>query len=187
MAAVLDFDQPSSSALPSSGTISSTPAAPVTTAPSFNLSQQDLTRGFSQALGESLPQILAALQSHSTSSASTTRSLAGNLVSSAISSSSIASFPPLAFPSGSSTGNVVLPSFISTYCTLGNSALSIPAIVGAPSLLDACGATSRLLFTSTQRFTSFLLGSSIPSTLVPWATFIGHLWLVQDAPRSQRS
>ena len=48
---------------------------------------------------------------------------------------------------------------------------SMPAIVWVPSLLDACGATSGWLITSTQRSTSsFSLGSSIPSTPVPWAT-----------------
>lgn len=73
---------------------------------------------------------MAALQSHSTSSGSTTPSLPGNWVSSATSSTSIASSPPLYFPPGPSTGNVVVPSFVSTYCTLGNSALSTPAIVG---------------------------------------------------------
>ena len=67
-----------------------------------------------------------------------------------------------------------MPSFISTYCTVGKSALPIP-VVRAPSLLDACGAASGSLSTSTQCFTpSFLLGSSIPSTLVPWATSSLH-------------
>ena len=153
----------------------STPAAPVNTAPTFTLSQQDLTRPFLQALGDSLPQILVALQSHLTSFGSTTRSLVGTLVSSETSSSSIASFPPLSFPSGSSTGNVAVPSFISTYCTLSNSAFTTPAIVGAPSLLDACGATSGSLSTSTQHSTSsFSLGSLIPSMTVPWATSSLH-------------
>ena len=83
VASLLDSDQASSSAPPSSGTNSLTPAVPVTTAPIFTLSQQGLTLALSQALGDSLPQILAALQSHWTSSGSTTRSLAGNLFSSA--------------------------------------------------------------------------------------------------------
>ena len=111
-----------------------------------------------------------------------------NLASSTTSSSSIASSPTLSFPSGSSTGNIVVPSFVSTYCTLGKSALSIPAIVGAPSLLDVCGAASGS--TSTQRSTSsFLLGSSIPlhQFLGPHHRFIGRLWLVQDTPQSQKS
>ena len=133
LAAMLDSYQPSSLAPHSSGTNSLTPVTPITMAPTFTLSQQDLTRAFSQALGDSLPQILAALQSHSMSSGSTTHSLAGNLVFSATSSSSIASFPPLSFPSGSSTGNDVVPSFSSTYCTLSNPAFTTPAIVGAPS------------------------------------------------------
>lgn len=140
MTHMLDSDQPSSSAPPFSGTNSLTTAVPVTTAPTFTLSQQDLTQAFSPALCDLLPQILAVLQSHSTSSGSTTRSLAGNLVWSATSSTSIANSLPLSFPSSLSTGNVVVPSFVSTYCTLGNSALSTPAIVGVPSLLDACGA-----------------------------------------------
>ena len=155
VAVMLDSDQPSSSA-PSSGTNSLlTPAVPVTTASTFTLSQQDLTQALSQALGDSLPQILVALQSHSTSSGSATRFLAGNLVLSATSipSTSIASSPPLSFPSGSSTGNVFVPSFVSTYCTLGNSALS----------------------SSTQRLTSsFSLGFSFPSTAVLWATSSLH-------------
>ena len=160
---MLDSDQPSSSA-PSSGTKSLLiPAVPATTAPTFTLSQQDLTQAFSQALGDSLPQILATLQSHSTSSGSTTHFLVGNLVSSATSSTSIVSSPPLSFPSGLSTGNVFVPSFVSNYYRLGNSALSTPAIVGAPSLLDACGTMSGSLSTSTQRLTSpFFVGLFIP-------------------------
>lgn len=47
-----------------------------------------------------------------------------------------------------STGNIIVPSFISTYCTLGNSALSTPAIVAMPPLFDAHGATSRSLSAS---------------------------------------
>ena len=145
VAAMLDSDQPSSSA-PSSGTNS-------------------LTQAVSQALGDSLPRILAALQSHSTSYGSTTHFLAGNLVLRTTSSPSITSSPPLSFPSGSSTGNGFVPFFVSNYCTLGNSALSTPAIGRAQSLLDACGAASGSLSTSTQRLTSsFSLGSSFPST-----------------------
>ena len=63
-----------------------------------------------------------------------------------------------------------MPFFISTYCTLGSCALSILAIVGAQSLLDACGAMSGSLSPSTQHSRSlFLLGSSVPSTLDSWA------------------
>ena len=97
LATMLDSDQPSSLALPSSGKNSLTPAAPVTTAPTFTLSQQDHTWAFSQALGYLLPQILAALQSHLTFSGPTTCYLVGNLVSSTTSSSFIASFPLLSF------------------------------------------------------------------------------------------
>ena len=58
-APMLDPEQPSSSA-PSPGTTSSTCTVPVVASPSFTLSQQDLAQAFSQALGESLLQILAA-------------------------------------------------------------------------------------------------------------------------------
>ena len=85
-----------------------------------------------------LPQILAALQSHSRSSGSTARALAETWFQARLPLPLLASFPPLSFPSGSSAGIVVVPSFISTYCTLGNSAFTTKAIVGAPSLLDAC-------------------------------------------------
>ena len=74
LAAMLDSDQPSPSAPPSLGTNSSPPAVPVTTALTFTLSQQDLTQAFSRVLGNSFPQILTALQSHLTSSGSTTHS-----------------------------------------------------------------------------------------------------------------
>ena len=168
-AAMLDSDQPSSSAPPSSGTNSSTRVALVTTAPTFTLSQQDLTLAFSQTLGNALPQILATLQSHSTSSGSTTLSLVGNLVSST--TSSIASSPPLSFPSCSFTDNVVVPSFISTYCMC-----VVPRVDGYPPLPSVPHHHFRWVLQSPSHW---FLG--------PCHRFIGHLWLVQDTPRSQRS
>ena len=57
--------------------------------------------------------------------------------------------------------------------------LSIPAIIGVPSLLDARGAVSGSLSTSTQRSTSsFALGFSIPYMPVPWATSLLHRMFV---------
>ena len=71
VATMFDLGQSSYLAPPSSDTNLSTP----TVAVSLLLHKQDLTQAFSQALGNLLPQILAALQSHSTSSGSTTQLL----------------------------------------------------------------------------------------------------------------
>ena len=57
-AAMLDSNQPSSSADPPSSAASPPiNSNPVTTPPSVILSQQDLSRAFSQALGDTLPRI----------------------------------------------------------------------------------------------------------------------------------
>ena len=58
-------------------------SAPAATPPSFVLSAQDLTQAFSRALGESLPHILATMQSHSKNTcASVSRfTSAGNMLS----------------------------------------------------------------------------------------------------------
>ena len=117
-ASMLVPDQASSSA-PSPVTTSSTCMAPAFASPSITLSQQDLTQAFSQALGESLSQILAAFQSHSSPSLpslvsySTTSAspLAGNSASVTAFTTSSATY--LTFPSA--TGNISVPSFISTY------------------------------------------------------------------------
>ena len=55
-----------SSGPPTSVPSSADPPPPAATSPSFVLSAQDLTQAFTRALGDSLPHILAALQSHST-------------------------------------------------------------------------------------------------------------------------
>ena len=121
VAAMLDSNQPSSSAdLPSSAASPPISLTQVTTPPSVILSQQDLSQVFSQAsLGDTLPRILAALQSHSTSS-----SAAGNAASGTTSSGSAAINQPLPSSADQSSSNLVVPPFISTYCTLGNSSLS---------------------------------------------------------------
>ena len=114
-AAMLDPDQQSCSA-PSPGTTSLTRTVPVAASPSFTLSQQDLTQALSQVLGKSLPQILAAFQSHSSpslpslASHSTASSLAGNSASVTASSTSSATYLPFS----SAAGNISVPSFIST-------------------------------------------------------------------------
>ena len=126
---------------------------------------------FSQALGESLPQILAAFQSHSSPSlpslvshaTASASPLAGDSASVTASTTSSATYLP--FPSA--TGNISVPSFISTYCTLGNSSLPATLITGKPSLSGARSAPNRSLSAAGQSFTpAFAIGSSFPSSLV---------------------
>ena len=137
VAAMLESHEDSSVSSPSN--TSSLPRfATATSLSSFTLSKQDLAAAFSQALGESLPQILVAMQAHSTTtaSASAISPLAGNVT-------------PLS--TSSNTGSFScrpLPSFISTYCTLRYSSLCNPSIVGAPSSCGSGVATSRTLATS---------------------------------------
>ena len=84
--------------------------------PIFSISSETLSQALSQALGQSLPQILAAFQANGATSSSTSdavQSFGGMAHASNVASSSI--------PSSSTTsGNVVVPSFISTYSTVGN-------------------------------------------------------------------
>ena len=84
--------------------------------PIFSISSETLSQAFSRALGQSLPQILAVFQANGATSSSTSsavQSPGGGAHASNAASSSI--------PSSSTTsGNVVLPSFISTYSTVGN-------------------------------------------------------------------
>ena len=96
------------------------------------LFSQVLSQAFSRTLGESLPHILATMQSHSTNTCSSVsrNTSAGNMLSSSNSSGSFAiSSPPSS--AGLSSGNFVVPSFISTYCTLGNSSLTSPSLFGS--------------------------------------------------------
>ena len=169
-ATMLVPDQACSSA-PSPVTTSSTCTAPAFASSSITLSQRDHKQAYSQALGESLPQILAAFQSHSSPSLpslvsrSTTSAspLAANSASVTVSTTSSATYLP--FPSA--TGNINVPSFISTYCTLGNSSLPATSITGTPSLSGARSAPNRSLSAAGQSFTpTFAIGSSFPSTLV---------------------
>ena len=51
---------------------------------------------------------------------------------------------PPGFVAGPSAGNVIVPSFVSTYCTLGNSSLSHPSLLGSHGLVsEALPATSQ--------------------------------------------
>ena len=167
IAAMLESHGDSSVSSPSN-TSSLPRSATATSSSSFTLSQQDLAAAFSQALGESLPQILVAMQTHSTmtASASAVSPLAGNVTPLSTSSNTGSTSSHSSSPAGHSSGSILsVPSFISTYCTLGNSSLCNPSIVGAPSSCGAGGAMSGTLAISGGHGSSFpLLGSSIPAT-----------------------
>ena len=148
-AAMLDSNQPSSSADPPSSAASPPiNSNPVTTPPSVILSQQDLSRVFSQALGDMLPRILAALQSHSSSSsaagyAASDTTSSGTTSSGTTSSGSAVINQPLPSSAGQSSGNLVVPPFISTYCTLGNSSLSSPSVFGSRGAANGLPSSSQ--------------------------------------------
>ena len=93
----------------------------VTMSLSFVLTTQDLTQAFSRVLRDSLPQSqLTALNV----------TASGSVPSRTCSSSFPINSSP-GFAAGLSAGNIVKPSFVSTYCTLGNSSLSHPSLFGS--------------------------------------------------------
>ena len=105
-------------------------SAPLTTSPSFVLTAQDLSQAFSWVLSDSLPQILAAVQNQTSQFMASNVTASGNMLS----NTCLSSFPINSSPwfaAGLSTGNIVVPSFISTCCTLGNLSLSDPSLFGS--------------------------------------------------------
>ena len=127
------------------------------------------------------PRFLAAFQSHSSPSLpslvsrSTTSAspLAGN--SASVTASTTSSAPYLPFPSA--TGNISVPSFISTYCTLGNSSLPAASITGTPSLSGARGAPNGAVFHTRVRnwlFVSFHLGAVTKQAVHCWSRVLPH-------------
>ena len=98
--------------------------------PSFVLPAQDLSQAFSRALGDSLPQILAAVQNQTSHLSAWSVTASRNMPSNTCASSFPNNSPP-GFVAGPSAGNVIVPSFVSTYCTLGNSSLSHPSLFGS--------------------------------------------------------
>ena len=144
MSAMMAVADENSIAQESSPTSISEPTQPVS---SQNLSSatagelpQDnpaLTQVFSRALEESLPGIFAAVRAQVGGSPSSSThglvSAATNLGTSPSTSYNL-SGPP------TSTGNLTVPSFISTYCTLGNTqphvAASTPPFVSQPPHRD---------------------------------------------------
>ena len=110
-------------------------SAPVTTSPSFVPTAQDLSQAFSWALSDSLPQILAAVQNQTSQLTASNVTATGSMPLNTFSSSFPISSSP-GFAAGLSAGNIVVPFFISTYCTLGNPSLSHPSLFGSHGLLS---------------------------------------------------
>lgn len=150
---------PSPSSLEASTTA---PSAPVTSSsPSFVLSAHNLSQAFTQALGDSLPRILAAVQGQTASKVSA----AGSFPTSTFTpSSSLAVNSPPGTAAGPSSGNFVVPSFVSTYCTLGNSSLSGHSF-GSPSYGASSGAPPAFGQFSTRVFAPAATGSTLPHSI----------------------
>ena len=141
-AAMLDSSATSSEDS-SSVTNSLVSSAPVTTSPSFLLTAQDISQAFSRALGDSLSQILAAVQNQISQLWASNVTASGNMPS----NTCVSSFP-INSPSRSAAGPSFLPSFLPsfvfTYCTLGNSSLSHPLLFGSHGVASgALRATSQ--------------------------------------------
>ena len=112
--------------------------APVTMSPSFVLTTQDLSQAFSRALGDSLPQILVAVQNQTSQlTASNVTALGSVLLSTC--SSSFPVDPSPGFAARLSAGNIIVPLFFSTYCMLGNLSLSHPSLFGSQPVLLSSG------------------------------------------------
>ena len=154
-------------------------SAPAATPPSFVLSAQDLTQAFSRALGESLPHILATMQSHSKNTCSSVSRFtsAGNMLSNSNFSglSAINSPPPSA---GLSSGNFDVPSFISTYYTLGNSPSSSPSLFGPRDVANvafpAIGHSSAPAFSIGSVHASTILPGILSSLNRPFVVGVGY-------------
>ena len=155
-AAMLDSSATSSAGSSSSVASSVVSSALVTTSPTFVMTTQGLSQAFSRALGDSLPQILAAVQNQTSQLTASNVTTSGIVTSSTCSSSfHINSLP--GFAAGLSSGNIVVPSFVSTYCTLGNLFLSHPSLCGSHGV--SSGAASRHQPVLLSSFFSTHLGS----------------------------
>ena len=128
-AAMLDSLATSSEDSSSSVANSLVSSAPVTTSPSVSTAQ-DLSQAFSRVLGDSLPQILAAVQNQTNQLTASNVTASENMPWNTSASSFPINSPP-GSAAGPSAGNVIVPSFVSTYCTLGNSSLSHPSLFGS--------------------------------------------------------
>ena len=128
----------------------------VTTSPSFVLTAQDLSKAFSRALGDSLPQILVAMQ---TKQASSCQCIEKHTVT-CLSYFPVNSSP--GFAAVLSTCNIVVSSFISTYFMLHNSSLSHPSFGSHSVFSGALHVTSQFSFPA---FSTPTLAHSVVSLL----------------------
>ena len=147
-AAMLDSLATSSEDSSSSVANSLVSSAPVTTSPSFVLTAQDLSQAFSRALGDSLPQILAAVQNQTNQLTASNVTASENMPSNTSASSFPINSPP-GSAAGPSAGNVIVPSFVSTYCTLGNSSLSHPSLFGSHGIASGALPSKSQFFSPT--------------------------------------
>ena len=161
-AAILDSLATSSEYSPSSVANSLVSSAPVTTSPSFVLTAQDLSQAFSRALGDSLPQILEAVQNQTSQLTASNVTASGNMPSNTCASSFPINSPP-GSAAGPSSGNVIVPSFVSTYCTLGNSSLSHPSLFGSHGVVTGALPATSQFFSPT--FSTPTLAHSVASLL----------------------
>ena len=83
-----------------------------------------------------MPQILTALQNQTSQLTASNVIASGNMPSNTCSSSFPINSPP-GSAAGPSAGNLIVPSFVSTYCTLGNSSLSHPSLFGSQGVVSA--------------------------------------------------
>ena len=161
-AAMLDSSATSSPGSSSSVASSVVSSAPVTTSPPFVMTAQDLSQAFSRALGDSLPQILAAVQNQTSQLTALNVTTSGIVTSSTCSSSFHINSSP-GFAAGLSSGNIIIPSFVSTYCSLGNSSLSHPSLFGSRGVSSgALPATSQFF---SPAFSTPTLAHSVASLL----------------------
>ena len=123
---------------------------------------QDLSQVFSRALGDSLPEILAAVQKQTNQLTASNVTASGNMpLNTCASSFPINSLPGSA--AGPSAGIVTVASFVFTYCTLGNSSLSHPSLFGSHGVgRGALPATSQFF---SPTFSTHTLAHSVASLL----------------------
>ena len=131
---------------------------------SITITQEALTQAFSQALGNSLPQILAALQGQSTPSNPSpviTSAPKQNLPSISTTTESVASQSPLSSLPGQAIGNILILLFISTYYTLVNRSLTTSSFTGAPSWFGSrCAMSASSSFSAVTSLALYFPSSS---------------------------
>lgn len=111
--------------------------APVTMSPSVVMTAQDLSQAFSHMLSKSLLQILVAMQNQTSQLKVSNVTASGSVpLSTCLSSFPMNSSPR--FAAGLSAGNIIVPSFVPTYCTIRHSFLSHPSLLGSHGASSEC-------------------------------------------------